>query len=163
MDAPLLCKVDAVTVPVPDLDSGLAFYMGQLRHRLAWRNDDIGQAAVALRDSDTEIVLTTRDRYEPNWLVEDVEEAAAMFEAAGDACSRQPSISRLVGLPSSPTRLTTCSCWWISRRAATGRRTTARSPESSTKDRDFLALGRQQTDSARCAWPLASPDEDVAE
>jgi predicted enzyme related to lactoylglutathione lyase len=83
MDAPLLCKVDAVTVPVPDLDSGLAFYMGQLRHRLAWRNDDIGQAAVALRDSDTEIVLTTRDRYEPNWLVEDVEEAAAMFDAAG--------------------------------------------------------------------------------
>jgi predicted enzyme related to lactoylglutathione lyase len=83
MDAPLLCKVDAVTVPVPDLDSGLAFYMGQLRHRLAWRNDDIGQAAVALRDSDTEIVLTTRDRYEPNWLVEDVEEATAMFEAAG--------------------------------------------------------------------------------
>ena len=83
MDPPLLCKVDAVTVPVPDLDSGLEFYMGQLRHRLAWRNDDIGQAAVALRDSDTEIVLTTRDRYEPNWLVEDVDEAAAAFEAAG--------------------------------------------------------------------------------
>jgi predicted enzyme related to lactoylglutathione lyase len=83
MDASLLCKVDAVTVPVPDLDSGLEFYAGQLRHRLAWRNDDIGQAAVALRDSDTEIVLTTRDRYEPNWLVEDVEEAAAMFDAAG--------------------------------------------------------------------------------
>jgi predicted enzyme related to lactoylglutathione lyase len=83
MDSPLLCKVDAVTVPVPDLDSGLEFYMGQLRHRLAWRNDEIGQAAVALRDSDTEIVLTTRDRYEPNWLVEDVDEAAAAFEAAG--------------------------------------------------------------------------------
>jgi len=83
MDASLLCKVDAVTVPVPDLDSGLEFYAGQLRHRLAWRNDDIGQAAVALRDSDTEIVLTTRDRYEPNWLVEDVDEAAAVFEAAG--------------------------------------------------------------------------------
>ena len=28
MDAPLLCKVDAVTVPVPDLDSGLEFYVG---------------------------------------------------------------------------------------------------------------------------------------
>jgi predicted enzyme related to lactoylglutathione lyase len=83
MDAPLLCKVDAVTVPVPDLDSGLQFYVGQLGHRLLWRNDGIGQAAVALRDSDTEIVLTTRLRYEPNWLVEDVNDAVAMFEAAG--------------------------------------------------------------------------------
>ncbi len=83
MDAPLLCKVDAVTVAVPDLDSGLEFYSVQLRHRLLWRNDDIGQAAVALRDSDTEIVLTTRQGYEPNWLVEDVAEAAALFEAAG--------------------------------------------------------------------------------
>jgi predicted enzyme related to lactoylglutathione lyase len=83
MDAPLLCKVDAVTVPVPDLDSGLEFYEGALRHRLLWRNDGIGQAAVALRDSDTEIVLTTRLRYEPNWLVEDIGEAVAAFEAAG--------------------------------------------------------------------------------
>jgi predicted enzyme related to lactoylglutathione lyase len=83
MDTPLLCKVDAVTVPVPDLDSGLVFYVDQLRHRLLWRNDGIGQAAVALRDSDTEIVLTTRLRYEPNWLVEDIGEAVAAFEAAG--------------------------------------------------------------------------------
>ena len=83
MDAPLLCKVDAVTVPVPDLDSGLDFYVGQLRHRLLWRNDGIGQAAVALRDSDTEIVLTIRQDYEPNWLVDDVDEAMAVFEAAG--------------------------------------------------------------------------------
>ena len=83
MDVPLLCKVDAVSVPVPDLDSGLAFYVGQLRHRLLWRNDGIGQAAVALRDSNTEIVFTTRCPYEPNWLVDDVAEAAAVFEAAG--------------------------------------------------------------------------------
>ena len=83
MDAAVLCKVDAVTVPVPDLDSGLDFYVGQLGHPLQWRNDRIGQAAVALRDSDTEIVLTTGHRCEPNWLVDDVDEAAAMFEAAG--------------------------------------------------------------------------------
>ena len=83
MDAPLLCEVDAVTVPVPDLDSGLEFYVGQLGQRLLWRNDGIGQAAVALRESDTEIVLTTRLRYQPNWLVEDVDEAVAVFDAAG--------------------------------------------------------------------------------
>ena len=83
MDAPLLCKVDAVTIPVPDLNAGLEFYIGQLGHRLLWRNDSIGQAAVALRDSDTEIVVTTRHRYEPNWLVDDVDDAVAVFEAAG--------------------------------------------------------------------------------
>ena len=75
MDAPLLRKVDAVTVPVSDLDSGLEFYAGQLRH--------VGQAAVRLGDSDSEIVLTTRQRYEPNWLVDDVDEAIAVFQTAG--------------------------------------------------------------------------------
>ena len=83
MDTPLLCKVDAVTVPVPNLDSGIDFYAGRLGHPLRWRNDAIGQAAVGLREGDTEIVLTTRLRYEPDWLVEDVEEAAAVFDAAG--------------------------------------------------------------------------------
>jgi predicted enzyme related to lactoylglutathione lyase len=83
MDAPLLCKVDAVSVPVPNLDSGIEFYVDRLRHALLWRNDEIGQAAVALRNSDTEIVLSTGQRYEPNWLVDDVEEAAAVFAAAG--------------------------------------------------------------------------------
>ena len=83
MDAPPLCKVDAVMVPVPDLDSGIDFYVGRLGHPLRWRIDEIGQAAIGLRDSDTEIVLTTSLRYEPNWLVEDVEDAAAVFDAAG--------------------------------------------------------------------------------
>ena len=83
MDAPLLRKIDAVTVPVPDLDSGLEFYVGELRHRLLWRNDDVGQAAVGLRDSDCEVVLTTRQRFEPNWLVDDVDEAIVVFQTAG--------------------------------------------------------------------------------
>ena len=83
MDAPLLRKVDAVTVPVPDLDSGLEFYVDQLRHPLLWRNDDVGQAAVGLRDSDSEIVLTTGQRYQPNWLVDDVDEAIVVFQTAG--------------------------------------------------------------------------------
>ena len=32
---PLLQKVDAVTVPVPDLDAGLRFYHGSLGHESA--------------------------------------------------------------------------------------------------------------------------------
>src|SRR6266700_222374 len=66
---PLFQKVDAVTIPVPDLDAGLRFYRDSLGHELRWRNDDIGQAGLAVASSDTEIVLTTRQGYEPDWLV----------------------------------------------------------------------------------------------
>lgn len=83
MTTPLLRMVDAVTFPVPDLDAGLAFYAEALGHDLRWRNDDIGQAAVALPDSTTELVLTTAHAYEPNWLVESADEAAAVIAAAG--------------------------------------------------------------------------------
>lgn len=78
-----LREVDAVTLPVPDLDGGLAFYVEALGHTLSWRNDAIGQAGIALPDSDTEIVLTTQHGYEPNWLVDDVTVAAERFREAG--------------------------------------------------------------------------------
>ena len=80
---PVLRKVDAVTFSVPDIDSGLRFYVDGLGHALRWRNDDIGQAGVALPDSDTELVLTVDHGYEPNWLVASADEAAAAFERAG--------------------------------------------------------------------------------
>ena len=54
---PLFQKIDAVTIPVPDLDEGLRFYRDSLGPQLRWRNDDIGQAGLALAASDTEIVL----------------------------------------------------------------------------------------------------------
>ena len=80
MDQPLLRKVDAVTFRVPDLDSGLAFYGDALGHALRWRNDEIGQAALSLPDSETEIVLTTQHGYEPNWLVRSADDAATAIE-----------------------------------------------------------------------------------
>ena len=83
MPEPLLRKVDAVTFHVPDLDAGLEFYVGVLGHVLRWRNDEIGAAAVALPDSDTEIVLTTEHGYEPNWLVHSADEASARIEHEG--------------------------------------------------------------------------------
>lgn len=68
MGQPLLRKVDAVTFRVPDLDSGLAFYRDALGHALRWRNDEIGQAALSLPDSETEIVLRGRaDREKGLW------------------------------------------------------------------------------------------------
>jgi catechol 2,3-dioxygenase-like lactoylglutathione lyase family enzyme len=82
---PLLQKVDAVQILVPDLDAGLRFYRDRLGHELRWRNDQIGQAGLDLPGSDTEIVLTTGQKYEPNWLVTSADDAAAAVQrqAAG--------------------------------------------------------------------------------
>lgn len=79
----LLRKVDAVTVRVPDLDSGLEFYRDALRHELVWRNDEIGQAGLRLPDSDTEIVLATALDYAPSWLVDSADEAAEQIVSRG--------------------------------------------------------------------------------
>jgi predicted enzyme related to lactoylglutathione lyase len=79
----VLRGVDAVTVPVPDLDAGIACYGAALGHRLLWRDDALGQAGLALAEGGTEIVLTTRLAHEPNWLVDDVADAGERFRAAG--------------------------------------------------------------------------------
>jgi predicted enzyme related to lactoylglutathione lyase len=83
-------KVDAVTVPVPDLDAGLRFYAQALGHELLWRNDAAGQAGLGLPEGDTEIVLTTRQRYEPNWLVESADAAADRVRDAGGRVLHAP-------------------------------------------------------------------------
>jgi predicted enzyme related to lactoylglutathione lyase len=86
----MLRAVDAVTVPVPTLDEGLHFYCDVLGHRLKWRNDAISQAGVALPESDTELVLTTELQYEPDWLVESVDRAVAVFVNSGGAVLVEP-------------------------------------------------------------------------
>ena len=82
-NAPLLRAIDAVTLPVPDLDQGLAYYRDQLGHEMIWRNDDLGQAAVRLPESKAELVLTTDQNYEPNWLVDSVPQAVATMVSGG--------------------------------------------------------------------------------
>jgi predicted enzyme related to lactoylglutathione lyase len=96
---PLLRKIDAVTIPVPDLDAGLDFYRDRLGHELRWRNDAIGQAGLGLPGSDSEIVLATRQKYEPNWLVSSADEAAVVIVAAGGRVVAGPeeiAVGRLV-------------------------------------------------------------------
>lgn len=88
--SPLLRKVDAVTVPVPDIDSGLRFYSDRLGHALLWRNDAIGQAGLGLPESDSELVLTTQHDYAPNWLVSSADEAANAIRAAGGRVISKP-------------------------------------------------------------------------
>jgi predicted enzyme related to lactoylglutathione lyase len=80
---PLLLYVDAVTVPVPDLGSGMQFYAGVLGHQLIWRNDALGQAGLKTPRSETEIVLTTRQAYEADWKVASADAAADIFLAHG--------------------------------------------------------------------------------
>jgi predicted enzyme related to lactoylglutathione lyase len=81
--SPVLRMVDAVTLPVPDLDQALVFYRDHLGHELIWRNDKLGQAGLRLPDSTTEIVLSENLPYAPNWLVASVPEAIEDFVSAG--------------------------------------------------------------------------------
>jgi predicted enzyme related to lactoylglutathione lyase len=82
-DPPVLRMVDAITVPVPDLDRGLEFYRDRLGHELLWRNDELGQAGLRLPESKTELVLSTSLEYVPNWLVSSVDDAVEIVVTAG--------------------------------------------------------------------------------
>ncbi len=88
--AGVLRKVDAVTVRVPDIDAGIHFYVDVLGHRMKWRNDTIGQAGLELPEGDSEIVLTTEHGYEPNWLVESVDDAVEVFRSNGGQIIAEP-------------------------------------------------------------------------
>src|SRR3954471_3114119 len=79
----VLRGIDAVTVPVPDLDLGLAFYRDALGLELRWRNNAIGQAGLGLPDGPAELVLALREPYAPAWLVESAAAAGRAIEAAG--------------------------------------------------------------------------------
>ena len=99
----ILRKVDAVTVRVPDIDAGIQFYVDVLGHRVKWRNDAIGQAGLELPDGDSEIVLTTEHGYEPNWLVESVDDAIEVFARTAVRSSPSRSTSPSAALASSST------------------------------------------------------------
>jgi predicted enzyme related to lactoylglutathione lyase len=95
----VLRAIDAVTVPVPDLDLGLAFYRDALGLQLLWRNDAIGQAGLAMPDTRTELVLTLREPYAPTWLVESAVDAGSAIEDAGGRVVEGPRtipVGRLV-------------------------------------------------------------------
>lgn len=63
-DFPQLDKVDAVTIPVPDLDTGLSYCRDRLVRQPWWRNDATGGRSLAA-GSDSEIVMTTQHGHEP--------------------------------------------------------------------------------------------------
>jgi predicted enzyme related to lactoylglutathione lyase len=78
----LFQKVDSIRVPVPDLESGLAFYRDQLGHHLVWRTER--GAGLRLPGSETELVLVPRDvPLEVNFHVASAESAAERYEKSG--------------------------------------------------------------------------------
>jgi len=89
--SPVLRSIDAITIPVPGLDEGLAFYRDRLGHELLWRNDAVGQAGLALPDSNVEVVLTTRQQLEPNWLVESIDTALHDLVESGATVAAEPA------------------------------------------------------------------------
>ena len=86
----VLRAVDAVVLPVPDLDAALAYYRDALGQRLLWRTADA--AAVALPDAGAELVLETRrPAAEVDLLVDAVDDAASALTAAGGAVVVPPA------------------------------------------------------------------------
>jgi len=86
----ILRRVDCVTVPVPDLESGLAFYRDRLGHGLTWRNARLGQAGLAVAGADTEIVLSTDAPYAPAWQVDSADATADLFAHSGGRVIEAP-------------------------------------------------------------------------
>ena len=89
MPDPLFRKLDCLRLPVPDLDSGLAFYRDRLGHRLLWRTDT--QASLQLPDSDAELVIQTEQPHaEANLLVASADAAAEAIVRAGGSILQPP-------------------------------------------------------------------------
>ena len=90
MAKPLILKVDAVQIVVPDLEAGLAFYRDKLGHELRWRSET--SAGLAMPDSDTELVIQTAlEKQETDLLVESTDDAAQRFVEAGGTVIAPPS------------------------------------------------------------------------
>lgn len=90
MPQPLILRVDAVQIIVPDLEAGLAFYRDKLGHELRWRNET--SAGLAMPDSDTELVIQTAlEKPETDMLVESADAAVKRFVEAGGTVVVPPS------------------------------------------------------------------------
>ena len=89
MPDPLLRKVDCLRIPVPDIQSGLAFYRDRLGHALLWRTET--SAGLKMPDTDAEIVIQTeRPEAEVNLLVQSAEKAAQIIVEAGGSIVEGP-------------------------------------------------------------------------
>lgn len=80
--SPLLQKIDSIRIPVPDLETGLAFYRDLLGHVLIWRLEN--GAGLRMPGSNTELVLTHQaEDLQVNFHVASADAAAQRFVEAG--------------------------------------------------------------------------------
>ena len=78
-DVPVLKKINAVLIKVPDIQQGIDFYREQLGLQTFWKKEDIA----SLHLGDGQLVMSTILDPETNILVESVEHAASVFIKAG--------------------------------------------------------------------------------
>ncbi len=89
LSKPYVKKIDALQIPVPDLDIDLAFYRDRLGHELVWRSETA--AGLRMPDTDAEMVLQTeREGLEINLLVESADAASGAIEGAGGKVVEPP-------------------------------------------------------------------------
>jgi predicted enzyme related to lactoylglutathione lyase len=85
----VLRDVDCVRIPVPDLESGLAFYRDRLGHEVIWRTGT--DAGLRLPGGGTELVLQTgRSESGVDFLVESVPDAVGAVRDAGGTVLVEP-------------------------------------------------------------------------
>ena len=77
-------KVDCLRIHVPSIENALEFYRDKLGLKLVWRRGVV-EAGLRMRDSDTELVLTTENVVgtEADVLVESADLTAKEFEKLG--------------------------------------------------------------------------------
>jgi catechol 2,3-dioxygenase-like lactoylglutathione lyase family enzyme len=88
VSGPLFRKLDNHMLRVADLDAAISFYRDRLGHRVLWRTDEA--VGFALPDTDAELVAHLNIGPETDILVEDVDEAFALFLSAGGEASQGP-------------------------------------------------------------------------
>ena len=85
---PLFRKLDNLLLRVADLDTAVAFYRDRLGHRVVWRSEDA--VGFALPDTDAELVVHLKIGPETDVLVDNVDEAFAVFLDAGGEAIEPP-------------------------------------------------------------------------
>ena len=85
---PLFRKLDNLLLRVADLDAAISFYCDRLGHRVLWRSDEA--VGFALPDTDAELVVHLNIGPETDVMVDDVDEAFAVFLNAGGEAVQRP-------------------------------------------------------------------------
>jgi catechol 2,3-dioxygenase-like lactoylglutathione lyase family enzyme len=85
---PLFRKLDNLLLRVADLDAAVSFYRDRLGHPLLWRSEDA--VGFALPDTGAELVVHLHIGPETDVVVENVDEAFALFISAGGEAVEPP-------------------------------------------------------------------------